>query len=727
MSFLNIAKYSEGYHNFIMLMEEKSNYIPELLAPAGEPMAAYGAFSAGADAVYLGAAYSARAYAKNFTDEELIDVIHYAHLWKKKIYLASNILMKPEELSDAVRSIRPYYEAGLDGVIVQDLGLLKCLHEVYPNLPLHASTQMTILSTAGIQFLKEQNVQRVVPGRELSLRELEKLKQTGMEIEAFIHGAMCYSYSGKCLFSSLAGGRSGNRGRCAGPCRKMYFSDGQNGCYPLSMKDMHGLPALPGLLDARIDSFKIEGRMKDASYSAGVTEIYRKYIDAYLKDGELHVSQKDLNILAGLYQRSEKQTGYFDLYNGKEMISLKTPAYNKVDEMLVSKYREKYVNMPKKMPVSAIVFGCVSKPLRCDVICGQYSYSYEMQSAIEVANKESDVEANIKKHFEKFGDTPFICKELTVHASSNAFIPVSVIKELRRKVLEGLFEQILIQNMPYEPSVQAAGETKTSFVVNREERVRIGVTNCRQLKELCKLAYDFDIILPLFDISLDDMKLAFETGRNCFLRLPEIMRECNYTKIRKEFQEATARYSFTGYYAESIDGLAFLCDNVSKNDIICGNGLYAMNISSCALLLQKGYLLSVPYELHEKEFRKLPLGNMELLVYGYLPVMQSANCLQKTLAGCDVMQEKTIIKDESGREFTSLMHHALCYNTLYNCVPLYLKDYLNKDHKEKLFGSFRLDFSIETEKEIREVLNAFFDGGMKNFAHTTGHVKRGVL
>ena len=266
----------------------------ELLAPAGSRESFLGALSAGADAFYLaGQKFGARAYADNFTEEELVRTIREAHIFGRKIYLTVNTLTREDELAELTAYVRRLYLAGLDGVIVQDLGVIDAIREACPGLLLHASTQLSVTSAESVRLLKKLGVCRVVPARELSLRELEQLRrEEEIEIEAFIHGAMCYSYSGRCLLSGFLGGRSGNRGRCAGTCRlpfRILDEDGKPALpdgkkkeyYPLSMKDMSVLTILPELMDAGIDSFKIEGRMKKPEYAAGVTAIYRKYIDYF--------------------------------------------------------------------------------------------------------------------------------------------------------------------------------------------------------------------------------------------------------------------------------------------------------------------------------------------------------------------------------------------------------------------------------------------------------------
>ena len=334
----------------------------ELLAPAGDMDCFRAAINAGADAVYLGGEeYGARAYASNFSKEELCRAIDYAHLFNVGVYLTVNTLIKERELEGLCPFLGPLYEAGLDGVIVQDFGALEVIKENFPYLALHASTQMCITGKYGAECLKEYGVSRVVPARELSLDELLEIKkETGLEIETFIHGAMCYSYSGQCLFSSFLGGRSGNRGRCAGPCRLPYSVFDQKEVYPFSLKDMCTLPIIDKLMDAGIDSFKIEGRMKNPYYVAGVTSVYRKYIDLYEsgkngKEGlgkgltESEEFRKDLEFLQSLYVRTSLETGYYYRHNGREMVTIQKPGYETGDEKQFSFLKEKFLDKDKKI------------------------------------------------------------------------------------------------------------------------------------------------------------------------------------------------------------------------------------------------------------------------------------------------------------------------------------------------------------------------------------------
>jgi putative protease len=301
-------------------------HIPELLAPAGGKKSLIAAVENGADAVYLGGAlFSARQYASNFDREELEWAIDHAHARGVKTYVTVNTLIKDSGLEEAADYLQFLCNSGADAVIVQDTGILKLLQEQLPALPVHASTQMTIHNAEGVRFLQEMGVKRVVLAREMSLDEIKLIKsETDMEIETFIHGALCFSYSGQCLLSSMIGGRSGNRGYCAQPCRKKYRMDDVEG-YLLSPKDLNISERIPALVEAGIDSFKIEGRMKRPEYVAGVVRVYRRLIDRYIEVGaKFRITDEEKHTLCQLFNRGFT-TGYFFGNPGSELISRKYP------------------------------------------------------------------------------------------------------------------------------------------------------------------------------------------------------------------------------------------------------------------------------------------------------------------------------------------------------------------------------------------------------------------
>ncbi|HHU70841.1 MAG TPA: U32 family peptidase [Clostridiales bacterium] len=327
---------------------KKNNRNIEILAPAGSYEGMRAAMNAGCDAVYIGgSSFGARAYANNLDEDTLLRAIDEAHIRNKRIYLTVNTLVKEDErLEKLDRYLDRFYERGLDAVIVQDLGVLHYIHRNFPDLPIHASTQMTLTMAEGANLLKGYNVTRLVTSRELSFKEIRAIRDnTDMEIETFVHGALCYCYSGQCLMSSMIGGRSGNRGRCAQPCRMSYQFYSENSrisndeeTYLLSPKDINTVAYIPELIEAGVDSFKIEGRMKRPEYAAAVTSIYRKYVDYYLEQGKdkykdiikSDIFNQDMMDLMDIYNRGGFSGGYGKTYNGKKMMSLTRPNHSGV-------------------------------------------------------------------------------------------------------------------------------------------------------------------------------------------------------------------------------------------------------------------------------------------------------------------------------------------------------------------------------------------------------------
>ena len=301
----------------------------EVLAPAGSMECLRAAVLNGADAVYLGGEmFGARAYAGNFNQEELCEAIDYAHMFGKKIFLTINTLMKEKEKDQLIDFLIPYYEQGLDAAIIQDPGVIRMVREYFPDLEIHASTQMTVTGVYGARMVKKMGAKRVVPARELSLEEIKEIKDdTGLDMECFVHGALCYCYSGQCFMSSMLGGRSGNRGRCAGTCRLPFYKkgSGKKQKYLLSLKDLCTIEQLPEILDHGVDSLKIEGRMKGARYVGEVTRLYRKYVDLYLSGEPYRVEPEDKKILLELFNRGGFTDGYYRRYHGSQMMSMERP------------------------------------------------------------------------------------------------------------------------------------------------------------------------------------------------------------------------------------------------------------------------------------------------------------------------------------------------------------------------------------------------------------------
>ncbi|RHQ02449.1 U32 family peptidase [Roseburia sp. AM51-8] len=380
----------------------------ELLSPAGNIEIFKSAIDAGADAVYFGGdLFGARAYAKNFSIEEGTEAIRYAHLYGRQAYLTVNTLLKNLEIErDLYKYIRAYYEAGLDAVIVQDMGVFAMLRSYFPDLALHASTQMTLAGADGAALLQKQGASRIVTSRELSIAEIAEIYQkTGIEIETFIHGALCVCYSGQCLMSSMLGGRSGNRGRCAQPCRLPYDlldehgkKSSMPGQYLLSPKDLCGIDYIKALAEAGVYSFKIEGRMKQKEYATGVVSLYRRYMDAYLEGRDLPVSKADRQRIFDLGNRKGFTHAYFTRQNDPDMITYTKPSHEKADLAATEPVAE-------KLGVSGRCYLQIGCPARLCVSYqdGKRAASVEVfGDVVETAGKtpitEEQVEVKLKKN-----------------------------------------------------------------------------------------------------------------------------------------------------------------------------------------------------------------------------------------------------------------------------------------------------------------------------------------
>ncbi len=745
----------------------------ELLAPAGSFEGFRGAIHAGADAVYIGGRkYGARAYAGNFSGEEVCLAIRYAHLSGRKLYLTVNTLVKESEMEELPGYLRPFYEEGLDGVIVQDWGVFSLLRECFPGLALHGSTQMTVTGVRGAKFLLSQGASRVVPARELSLEELAGIRKVGIEVEAFVHGAMCYSYSGQCLFSSLLGGRSGNRGRCAQPCRLPYrvLTEGQKeaagGEYPpcpLSLKDLCTLPLLPELLSAGIDSFKIEGRMKKPEYAAGVTALYRKYIDRYYQDpsGNFRVLEEDMERLRSLYIRSEIQEGYYHRHNGREMITPGDPGYQGVEEAYGRQIRERYLEQTPRILVNGRVVLQKEKPALLEV-WRQAENGEELcrirqtGPAVEPAKKQPLTKAAVEKQMHKTGNTPFSFGELSVCLDGDCFLPVRALNDLRRDGLEQLEEAIL---KPYRRDKGSLPDESKSM--QEKDRsvpyLAVSVEDAEQLKAVCSVPFvhrlyvNGDILQAGKKEELYSVLAAWKTergeegrDRKLFLAMPHVIRLRDEGYLAFWQKELFCSGSlWDGVLIRNLESLWFLLENGYQGNMVADAGLYAWNKRAVRFWEEQGITATAPLECSKEELHKMGIAGMEMIAYGRSLLMVSANCLRSTGMTCrkqrkekasDLPAQETVLwlEDRYKALFPVRTVCTHCYNEIYNSVPLSLHEYGKSIIKENPAG-IRLCFTTETAAEIWKVLacfEAFTEAPellrQADFSFTKGHYKRGA-
>ena len=805
---------------------------PEVLAPAGSYESFHAAIAAGADAVYLaGNLFGARAFAQNFSEEELLHVIDEAHLHGRKIYLTVNTLLKEKELEEKLYTyLEPYYNEGLDAVIVQDYGVLRFIRQHFPGLALHASTQMTVTGPEGASLLADYGVERVVPARELSLKEVETIKKaTQMEMECFVHGALCYCYSGQCLMSSMIGGRSGNRGQCAQPCRLPYTYKGKNG-YLMSLKDICTLESIPDLIEHGIDSFKIEGRMKKPEYVAGVTAMYRKYTDLYLEHGreKFRVKKSDLEELMDLYNRGGFHSGYYFVHNGPEMLCTNRPnhAGTKAAKVLGQKGRElqisvlkdlskgdvlefpsghgdytlgkdwkkgerqtillpknqrekkgawifrtrcnallqrlnqTYVNAKLQEPISGRV---VLKPGEKAVLELRFTGRNGTKTVIQVKGKRIAsaenrplTEEQVTKALAKTGNTPFYFETLDVKLEGDCFCPMQQLNTLRRQGIEELEKAVLngfrrtsadVVQQDMTDTVSdlekradnTAGNLRTSVLAETLEQLEAmweflesALESSEMEQSLRRIYVDFELFLgkETPEKTREICRKFQQKKIQIFLALPHISRGNLDGKLKSLL--LAEKETVDGVLIRNLESLGMLRKIGFDKSVIADHNLYILNHEAKKFLKEEGiseYTASL--ELNAKELSGLDLTDCEGVVYGYIPVMESAQCLEKTCFGCKKASGRDEMADRLGHRFSMRRVCTFCYNVIYNTDPQVLFSEMDTLRRVKV-SSCRLHFTGESKAETKQILSLYTQAYAQdpvwpeNLNYTKGHFRRGI-
>lgn len=705
----------------------------EILAPAGSFDALKAAVAAGADAVYAGGSrFGARAYAANFTEEELLEAIDYVHLYGKKLFLTVNTLVKEKEYGELYDYLKPYYCQGLDAVIVQDVGVMEFIRKHFPKMDIHASTQMTITNVRSAKYLEAHGVERVVPARELSLKEIRQISaETDLEIECFVHGALCYCYSGQCLMSSMIGGRSGNRGQCAQPCRLSYTPQNQKKALDiLSLKDLCTIENIPDLVDAGITSFKIEGRMKHPSYVAVVAGMYKKYTDLYLEKGRkgFKVSEADKKRLLSVFQRRGYCDGYYYKHNGKEMISFEEPSKDREIQ-----WQEEEA---KKIPVSGYLYVCPEEDSVFSVNCGDISLSVIGDKAQHAA-KQPMTQERISKQMKKTGGTPFSFEELFIDIQGEVFLPVQSLNDLRRRALQELEEQLTgaFRREEFHPQQE---EKELMDKIDRNRLFSVSVQTLEQLQiavehkavgrifveDSLYIENDRDAVKALVDQAHGNEKEVWFAMARIF----RLEAESVYNRECKELFEV-----FDGVLARNPESYLYLQEQGYEGIVMADAGVYQWNKAAKKYFKEYGFEESTaPVELNYRELAQLGIEDMELVIYGYLPVMVSANCVKKSLGKCDHRSGSSWMTDRYQKRFPMKNTCSYCYNVIYNIAPMVLLD--QKEEIEELSPrSLRLSFTIENKKQTKEMLDRYEQVFIEDkevapvdMEFTRGHFKRGV-
>ena len=748
----------------------------ELLAPGGNYDSVIAALNAGADAVYTaGNMFGARANAQNLSTEELIDVINYAHLFNKKIYLTVNTLLKDDEIKQKLYEyLLPLYKNGLDAVIVQDIGVMLFIRKHFPLFHVHASTQMTVSGKFTVKWLENQGVTRIVTPRELSLKEIEEIhKNSSVEIESFVHGALCYCYSGQCFMSSFIGGRSGNRGQCAQPCRMEYGVFKNNKCinqgknkYVLSPKDICTLEILPEIIESGVYSLKIEGRMKKPEYVSGVVSIYRKYIDLYENNRKKYkVEEKDLKLLADLFNRNGFSQSYYKQHNGKNMISLKKPAFRMENTDFTNYLQNQFIGKTMKYPLNIKIE--IKKDLPISISANINDEKIELEGQLPyIAEKKPTSKDDIKKQISKLGGTYFVAENIEVVLDDGLFIPIGYLNQLRRDFIdlvqntinmkyirkaEESFSvndnEIEISNIKYNSDKEENidynienNQNKYEQKYNKKDtenrhdlKVNVLVSTTNQLMSVIDFDHIDTVYIEEFALNNNSIKFinnAHGKNKKIFLAMPYVFRKNDIVVFSEKYSDTLQL--FDGFLIRNLEEYFYLKENKVEKKFIFDYNVYAYNSVTKEFYNENDIVTTVPLELNYKELKKRGCKNEEFIVYGNIPIMTTANCLINTCSGCNKKSETVVLEDRLHNDFKTKCVCDYCYNIIYNCKPLSLLNYI-KDIENLDVSYLRLNFTFEKETDVKEITKYYLDAlNLKNKIidktdSTRGHFKRGVL
>ena len=737
----------------------------ELLSPAGSLEICKAVLNAGADAVYLGGdKFGARAFAKNFTQNDIQEALDFAHMRGKKIFLTVNTLLKNKEIETELFSyLKPLYEHGLDAVIVQDYGVFQFVHRNFPELALHASTQMSVSNVSGAKFLMEHGAERIVTARELSRSEIRRIyDETGVEIESFIHGALCYCYSGQCLMSSMLGGRSGNRGRCAQPCRLAYQVTDERGNllhkkekYPLSPKDLCTISQLPQLCESGIYSFKIEGRMKKLEYAAGVTSIYRKYLDLYESCPEHYrVEDADMERLLAFGNRNGFTAGYSDMRNGRSMMTLTDSSHSSNEAKAAYQAPEEI-----KVPVELKAVFHAGEPMQLEAALSVNDTEAESHSDKKVcvtgeipgtAQNRPLSKDELRKRLSKTGDTPFYVQHLEIDLEDGLFVPVGQINELRRNALEQLQEAVLGSWRRNEVVTLKKRSTdgmrmKQNGAIGSGDKPMLNVwltgSALQHLGAVLENQTIDMVTLEGFANLEAAVKEIHAAGKQAGYAFPYVLRENSEGLLRKQ---GSVLKQFDRIWVRSYDCIGFAKEELylPAENLALDAGLYVFSNEAAADFMADGFAgYTASMELNRKELAHMENKQAELMLYGYAPLMISAQCVYKNYASCIREQKKEsgkqsqrlYLNDRYQKQFEVQRDCTHCYNVIYNSQPTYLLH-----HADEIsgldFGAHRIVFCNESAKQMHGILQQYEDAFRsgrkiqppKEGTYTNGHFRRGV-
>lgn len=755
----------------------------ELLAPAGKLENALAAIENGADALFVGGKqFNARQYAENFTDEAFKEMIDYAKLRGVNSYVTVNTLIKECELQNLFKYLEQLSKWEVAGIISQDMTVLQMVKKYFPQLVLHASTQMTAHNVSDVKRLDEMGFSRVVLSRELLLEEIENIHQScNIELETFIHGALCYSYSGQCLMSSFIGGRSGNRGRCAQPCRMEYqLLSGKQKCkdtaYLLSLKDMCTLEDLPILINSGITSFKIEGRMKSPEYVASVVRIYRKYIDKYLAGGTYEVAQEDKEELLSVFNRGGFSKGYYFQKSGQDMVSLQSPrnrglkigkvisyhAKTKIATILPTKTlvpgdgieitRENTTSIgsninrtyEKDKPFGLLVDKIVTKGDEVYLTKNHFLLK-ELQKTYQKNNRKTKIHLEIigeyekpvilkvqtqndkiiltgecityasqtpvtkqqaQKQLSKWGNTPFEVENVRIQWPENAYIPLTKLNNLRREAATQLEEAICNK---YTHDIVQSYEVEECKHLNQQSKWIAQVKTIEQLLP-CIQEKQIEGIYWEWEYDEDTTKRAWDECKKhqklFYLVLPSVMRKEEEILCKKAIEKWNG-LQIQGFVIRTY-GQWYLLKDIQTEKII-DTTLQVWNQEAITYWQKEGATrITVAAEVEKQEMLQLK-GPLEKIVYGYIPVMVSAQCVLGNNKQCKKYTKKQsfFLQDRKDVKWPIVTNCNSC--TMKVLTPLPIGTSRQEEIEKLPIITKRLVFTIETKEQVQTIINGYLE------------------
>ena len=671
----------------------------ELLSPAGSPEGVIAAVQNGADAVYMGmGAFNARRGAKNFTDEEFVKAVRYCHVRGCKVYVTLNTLVNDREMRDAVAAAKLASDAGADALIVQDLGMSYAIRCALPDIPLHASTQMSLHNLAGVEVAAEMGITRAVLARELSFEQIRFItKNASMETEVFVHGALCFCHSGQCYMSALIGRRSGNRGLCAQPCRLQYSLGGRMDDHPLSLKDNCLVDQIRRLEEVGVASLKIEGRMKRPEYTGIVTGVYAKAIRE-----QRNPDKEEMELLEKTFSRQGFTQGYF-IGDKLDMFGVRSEPDKDADKIFAAARKQYAEGEMRRVPVHFYTVLEKGEHIKAIAFDDDGHKAIATGPVPERAKRQGLTEQYLTEQMFKTGGTPYNCIENKAKAEPGLYLPASEINELRRKLIAQLSAER--EKAPGRRTLRIPAPPVNVPAISDPARIYQVRTAEQLTPELAELKPDY-IYFPAMELAenFDPLRPFIDNGARPVAVMPRVITDDQsrevYAALEKLFDYGVNE-ALTGNL-----GHVFIARQAGMK--VRGDfGLNAFNSYTLRVLQDAGFIsATASFELRLAQIKAMakPIDT-ELIIYGRLPLMVSDQCIIRQSAGRCNCQTPGQLSDRMGSVFPVVKEFG-CRNVIYNAHKLYLADKRDDLYALGLWG-LRMLFTTESPRECVEVAKGY--------------------